>query len=106
MDIEAILTAGKPLVIHEVEFMSAGHIDYGNNDIWEVLLPKVRPTDADGDFVQSNYDVYFIEHQNYPHELTTRHDFFKQVPYGHFNLAVIQLGEILSDYDEQNGVEP
>lgn len=104
MDVENNLENGLPIIVDGVEIVSVGFLEYGNNNGWEVLLPKVRPNDADGNFQESSYDVYFIEHQNYPHELTTRHGFFEQVPYEHFNTAVIQLGRILADYDEKGGV--
>jgi hypothetical protein len=100
-NLDDLLESGEPIMVGDIEFTSAGFLDYGNNDCWEVLTPKVRPANADGNFVESNYDVYFIEHQDYPHQLTARGQFLAQVPDQHLNTVIIQLGQVLAEYDKE-----
>ena len=98
-NIEKHLEDGTVIVVDGLEIESIGFIDYGNNDLWEVLCPKIRPANADGDFFQSDYPVFLMEHQNYPHTAISLREFLEGIDNRHLVTAIRQLGELLTKYD-------
>jgi len=100
-NVEDNLVNGTPIVVDSLQIESVGCIEYGNNDFWEVLCPSTRPASADGDFFQSDYPVFLMEHQNYPHTVITLREWFDNVPNRHVVTAIRQLGSLLTNYDGQ-----
>lgn len=85
------------------EWMSLGSIDFGNNNFYEVMVLKNRPTEFDEPFRPHQFPVYLCGHEEAMETLGIPlpeffADLYNHEEAHHFPTVVAQLGVLLDNY--------